>query len=167
MFSKVSLTFKVLFLSLFLFSFYSEKAEAQSVVYLIGKKFANAESEVTVNGKDKFEFRGPVDKVKVTPPTSMTDTLVLTTYKSCIKKCTFNEPGKVLLNWKYNYTNPVNKNVQHYESEIQLNLTEGSVHYVELKIKITNDIEMVELNEKKGAKLVAKGKHVTLPEYVK
>ena len=159
--------FKVVAVVLIMFTFSSVEVNAQSTVYLIAKKFANAESEVTVNGKDKFELRGPLGKVNIVPPTSMTDSVIVYNYKDCIKKCTFNKPGKVMLHWRYDYTNPVKRNIQHYETELQLNLTEGSVHYIEMKLTISNDIELVELPEKKGRKIISSDKYIHLPEYIK
>ncbi len=64
------------------------------------------------------------------------------------------------------YTNPVKGAVTPMSAEIQLNLTDGSVHYVELTNKGLNDSQFKILTEKEGLKRLAKDKYKPLPDYI-
>ena len=51
-------------------------------------------------------------------------------------------------------------------AEIQLNLSEGAVHYIQLKFKGLNDVQLKELSEKEGLKLLKDKKYKELPDYI-
>ena len=51
-------------------------------------------------------------------------------------------------------------------AEIQLNLSEGSVHYVKLSFKGMNDVQLKEVEEKEGLKLLKDKKYKELPEFI-
>lgn len=76
------------------------------------------------------------------------------------------DEGKVLLSAKYTfYANMDRSNPRDMVAEIQLNLSEGSVHYIKIGAKGLNDIQIKEVNEKEGEKLLKDKKYKELPDY--
>ena len=87
-------------------------------------------------------------------------------YHAAKKKVTINEEGKALFSAKYTfYANMDRNNPRDMVAELQLNLSEGSVHYIQLKFKGMNDVQLIELSEKEGLKLLKDKKYQELPDY--
>ena len=51
-------------------------------------------------------------------------------------------------------------------AEIQLNLSEGSVHYIKVEAKGLNDIQIKEVEGKEVQKLLKDKKYKELPDYI-
>jgi len=137
---------------------YNSKATAQSTVYFFTGSIANAECHLKQNGKEIFELRGPLKKVfSLATPYKI--------YSPCKKKCVFKSEGKTLFSVDYIFTNANNGAVTKIAAEIQLNLTEGSVHYVKLVGKGVNDMQFKELTQKEAEKLLKNKKYIFGEEY--
>lgn len=135
---------------------------AQSTVYFFVGLTASNECTLKINGVEIGELRGPLKKtMNPVPPMKVP----YKTYSPCYKKCTINEEGKVLFTIDYKFTNVNTLAVSEIPSEIQLNLSNGSVHYVKLAPKGFNNNQLKELTEKEAQKLLKDTKYVALPEY--
>lgn len=146
--------------------FRTTSANAQSTVYLFMRS-TNCFGEgggttVTINGKDSFDMRGPFKK---TMGNVANPSLPLFMYHASQKKCILKEEGKVLFAVDYNWTNGSGK-TSDITAEIQLNLTEGFVHYIQIVPKGLNDLQFKILDEKKAAKLMKDKDYVSLPDYI-
>ena len=64
------------------------------------------------------------------------------------------------------YANMDRSNPRDMVAEIQLNLSEGSVHYIKLSFKGMNDVQLKEVEEKEGLKLLKDKKYKELPEFI-
>lgn len=136
---------------------------AQSTVYFFMGKIANTTSTVKVNGKEAFELRGPLQKtISPTPPLQYPYHL----YSACKKKCVFKEEGKMLFFVDMKFTNATSGAVSNMVGEIQLNLSEGSEHYVKVTNKGLHDVQLKEITQKEAEKLLKNKKYVLLPEYI-
>ena len=160
MFKQLSLKLAVLAS----FSFFSSAISAQSTVYFFTKTITSAETMITKNGKDLFELRGP-EKSRVEPIAMSGMKMASISYSPAYKKCIFNDEGKVLFGINYDFTNVKTLEISHLKGEIQLNLAEGSIHYVQVAPKGLFDIQFKELSEKEALKLLKNKKYVELPEY--
>ena len=143
-------------------------AHAESTVYFFSKEFANIECTLKVNGQEIGEFRGTVKKT-IEPTSSVSDVMKMpyTVYHACKKKCSIIEEGKVIFSVNFKFTNGSTLSVSEYDTEIQLNLTEGSVHYIELTNKGRKDIQLKEISEKDAQKkLKDDKKYEWLPDYI-
>lgn len=143
---------------------YSSVAVAQSTIYFFVGAIANAECVLKQNGKEIFELRGPLKKTH--SAASMDAMYPYNIYSPCSKKGVFKSDGKVLFAVDYVFTNCRNGSKRNLAAEIQLNLTEGSVHYVILKNKGFNDVQFKELSQKEGEKLLKNKKYISLEEYI-
>ena len=141
-------------------------ANAQSTVYFFMPStncWGNGGGvDVYVNGQNAFSMRGPFKKTigNVANPS-----LPLYVYHAAKRKCVLNEEGKVLFAVDYKFVTNNGKESD-LTAEIQLNLSEGSVHYVKIEPKGLNDNQFKELSEKEAAKLMKDKKYVELPEYI-
>lgn len=114
------------------------------------------------NGSEIFDLRGP-EKNTLNHPSFKVPSV---SYQPAYRKCLFKEDGKVLFSVDYAFTNVRTGEVRKLAAEIQLNLEEGSVHYIQLAFKGLNDIQFKELTEKEAAKLLKDKKYKELPDYV-
>lgn len=142
--------------------FCCSSAFAQSTVYFFVRSVESAEVKILKNGNEIFELRGPVKKTLNHPSFKIPHV----SYQPAYRKCRFKEEGKVLFSVDFAFTNVGTGDVRKLAAEIQLNLEEGSVHYIQLAFKGLNDIQFKELTEKEAAKLLKDKKTVELPEYV-
>ena len=132
---------------------------AQSTVYFFIPSNGSYECNLKMNGNDIGELRGSLKK-------TMNDEILKTPYKvynAAYKKCVVKEEGKVLFAIDYKFTNCTTLNVSEIPAEIQLNLSEGSVHYVSVAPKGVSNIQLKELTEKDAQKYFKKSEE--LPEY--
>ena len=132
---------------------------AQSTVYFFIPSNGSYECSLKMNGNNIGELRGSLKK-------TMNDDIFKTPYKvynAAYKKCTVKEEGKVLFAIDYKFTNCTTLKVSEVPAEIQLNLSEGSVHYVSIAPKGFSNVQLKELTEKEAQKYFKKSEE--LPEY--
>ena len=145
------------------FALISTSVFAESTVYIFMKSVGNITTTMSLNGKEVFDMTGPVKKtISPVPPMR----IPLYQYSACKKKCIVKEEGKVLFSLDSKHINATNEKVTNFAAEIQLNLTEGSVHYIMITNKGINDVQIIELEEKKANKLLNDKKYIYLPEYI-
>lgn len=151
-------------LSMIVFAlFFTPQLFAQSTVYFFTGTIGNATSMISVNGEELFELRGPLKKtINPAPPMKYP----YSTYSPCKKKCTFKSEGKTIFSVDYKFTNASTGAIVELAAEIQLNLTEGSIHYIKLSPKGLNDMQLKEISPKEAAKLLKKKNVVELAEYI-
>ena len=132
---------------------------AQSTVYFFIPSNGSYECSLKMNSNNIGELRGSLKK-------TMNDDIFKTPYKvynAAYKKCTVKEEGKVLFAIDYKFTNCTTLKVSEVPAEIQLNLSEGSVHYVSIAPKGFSNVQLKELTEKEAQKYFKKSEE--LPEY--
>lgn len=151
----------LLFVAISFFS--TTKICAESTVYIFMKSVGNTTTSMSLNGKEVFDMTGPIKKT-ISPSGDMR--LPFHQYAACKKKCTLKNEGKILLSCDCKNTNILNEKVTNFAAEIQLNLTENSVHYIMITNKGLNDVQIIELDEKKANKLLKDKKYIDLPEYI-
>lgn len=137
------------------------KVSAQSTVYVFAPTLSNSEASLLMNGNVIGSILGPLKK-EISPVSPMK--IPHRTYKPTYKKCTIKEEGKVLFAAYIKFTNGINLNVSEHTAEIQLNLSEGSVHYIRVSPKGLNNIQFKEISEKDAKKYFKK--NYELPEYI-
>lgn len=141
-------------------------ANAQSTVYLFMRSTncfgTGGYAQIYLNGYEAFSMRGPLKKVMGNVANPSFPAMF---YKPTKRKCTLKEEGKVVLAIDYLFVTGFGKE-SHLTAELQLNLTEGSVHYVKIDYKGLNDIQFKVLSEKEAAKAMKDKKYVELPEYI-
>lgn len=103
---------------------------------------------------------------KKTYPVNDTFRIPYYIYSPWVKKCTLNKEGKNLFSFDCKQINPTNLKESDYVAEIQLNLYNGSKHYIILTNKGLFDVQLKELTEKEAEKLLKNKKYVALPEYI-
>ncbi len=130
---------------------------AQSTVYFFSPQLMDMKCMVKLNGKKAIEMRGPFKKT-LTPKGY--DPFYI--YSPCYRKCLFKNEGKMLFVLDAAST----KDNRKWTAEIQLNLMEGSVHYVKIASKGFSDVQFKELTQKEGEKLLKNKKYVPLDDYV-
>ena len=133
---------------------------AQSTVFFFTSSTSSNECTLKMNGIEIGELRGPLKKTM--HPAEFK--IPYKTYDAAYKKCVIKEEGKVLFAVDFKFTNCSTLDVSEIPAEIQLNLSEGSVHYVRLAPKGFTNIQFKEITEKEAQKLLKKG--VALPDYV-
>lgn len=133
---------------------------AQSTVFFFTPSTSSNECTLKMNGNEIGELRGPLKKTM--QPAQFK--IPYKTYDAAFKKCVIKEEGKVLFAVDYKFTNCSTLDVSEIPAEIQLNLSEGSVHYVRLAPKGVTNMQFKEITEKEAQKLLKKG--VALPDYV-
>ena len=153
---------KFLLLAIFVIVF-APNAKAQSTVYFFAKSFDNSEITLKMNGQEIGELRGSLKKT-VGPVGSMK--IASCSYNACIKKCTINEEGKVLFGVDFKFTNCISLAVSELDTEIQLNLSPGSIHYIKLENKGLKDVQFKEITEKDAQKFLKDKKYEMLPEFI-
>lgn len=93
------------------------------------------------------------------------------TYSPCKKKCVLKSEGKIIISNDFSYklsdyspssAASIGDRTDHFASEIQLTLSENSVHY----IQIINKYQFKEITEKEAQKLLKNKKIVQLPDYI-
>ncbi|MBE6259580.1 MAG: hypothetical protein E7107_01965 [Prevotella sp.] len=138
-------------------------ANAQSTVYVFMRSAINADCVMAINGGEPFEIRGPLKKTMM----NLSGPEPNRFYHPAKKKIVLKEEGKALFSAKYTfYANMDRSNPRDMVAEIQLNLSEGSVHYVKLSFKGMNDVQLKEVEEKEGLKLLKDKKYKELPEFI-
>lgn len=141
----------------------STSAFAQSTVYIFMRSLANSDCTMSINGGEPFSIQGPFKKAMANVINPSMPTKI---YHPAIKKCIIKEEGKALFAANLDFTNVINGTVRKMAAEIQLNLSEGSVHYIKVGAKGLNDIQIKEVDEKEGLKLLKNKKYKELPDYV-
>lgn len=135
---------------------------AQSAVYVFMRSAVNADCVMSVNGGESFEIRGPLKKTMM----NLSGPEPNRFYHPAKKKIVLKDEGKALFSAKYTfYANMDRSNPRDLVAEIQLNLSEGSIHYIKIGAKGLNDIQIKEVDEKEGLKLLKDKKYKELPEY--
>lgn len=141
----------------------ASSAYAQSTVYVFMRSSINADCVMAINGGEPFEIRGPLKKVSMNLVGPEPDRH----YYAAKKKIVLKDEGKALFSAKYTFYAYMDRSKpRDMVAEIQLNLSEGSVHYIQLKFKGLNDVQLKELSEKEGLKLLKDKKYKELPEYI-
>lgn len=138
-------------------------ASAQSTVYVFMRSVDNAECKLNINGGDGIDIRGPFKKAQMVPVAGASP---LMRYHPGKKKIVLKEEGKTLFGVTYIYTNSLNGKQSTMAAEIQLNLSEGSVHYIKVEAKGLNDIQIKEVEGKEVQKLLKDKKYKELPDYI-
>ena len=141
----------------------SPLTNAQSTVYFFARSFDNCEISLKMNGEEIGELRGSLKK-SVGPFHSMK--IPSCSYNDCYRKCTINDEGKMLFRVDFKFTNCSSLAVSELDTEIQLNLTPGSIHYIKLDNKGLKDIILKEITEKEAQKMLKDKKYEILPEYI-
>ena len=145
---------KKIFLLLVILYFSCSIIFAESVVYIFARQ-SWTPIPIKINNQKVFEMKGnPIGK-----GTSAR-------LSACKKKCTLKSEGKVIISFNMSVTHPVTKIVFPFASEIQLNLSENSVHYIEIGYKGINDMQIKEIPEKSAQKLLKANGYVLLSDYV-
>lgn len=138
-------------------------ANAQSTVYVFMRSAFNAECVMSINGGESFDICGPLKKTIM----NLHGPEPNRQYHPGKKKIVLKDEGKALFSAKYTfYANMDRSNPRDMVAEIQLNLSEGSVHYIKVGAKGLNDIQIKEVDEKEGLKLLKDKKYKELPEYI-
>lgn len=138
-------------------------ANAQSTVYVFMRSSVNADCVMSINGSEPFEIRGPLKRTMMNLHGPEPNKF----YHPAKKKIVLKEEGKALLSAKYTfYANMDRSNPRDMVAEIQLNLSEGSIHYIQLSFKGMNDVQLKEISEKEGLKLLKDKKYKELPEFI-
>jgi len=123
----------------------------------------NAECLMSINGGESFDICGPLKKTMM----NLHGPEPHRQYHPGKKKIVLKDEGKVLFSAKYTfYANMDRSNPRELVAEIQLNLSDGSVHYIKVGAKGLNDIQIKEVDEKEGLKLLKDKKYKELPEYI-
>lgn len=148
MFSK-----KMFFICLILSCLSFSMVSAKSIVYVFAVE-AWVPIPVKINSQEAFEMKGTPKGKDLTAR-----------FSACKKKCILNSEGKVIFSFEFSRINQATGTVYNYADEIQLNLSEGSVHYIQIKPKGFNDYTFKELSEKEANKLLNNKKCLLLPEY--
>jgi hypothetical protein len=156
---SINVQLKGFFVLVFFFFLGVSYMSAQSTVIFFTPSTSSNECVLKMNGNVIGELRGPLKK---TTEHSMFK-IPYKTYEAAYKKCVIKEEGKVLFAVDYTFTNCTTLAVSEIPSEIQLNLSEGSVHYVRLAPKGVSNLEFKEITEKEAQKLLKKA--TALPEY--
>jgi len=133
---------------------------AQSTVHVFMRSAQNAECHMNINGGEDIDIRGPFKRnsPNIGEPIKI--------YHPAKKKVIINDEGKSLIEVHYFFKNPNNGEIREMAAEIQLNLSEGSVHYIKIGAKGQNDIQIRELNEKDGQKMLKDKKYIELSDIV-
>ena len=138
-------------------------ANAQSTVYVFVRSAVNADCVMAINGGEPFEIRGPLKRTMMNLHGPEPNKF----YHPAKKKIVLKEEGKALFSAKYTFYADMNRNnPRDMVAEIQLNLSEGSVHYIKLSFKGMNDVQLNEISEKEGLKLLKDKKYKELPEFI-
>ena len=87
-------------------------------------------------------------------------------YDPCVKKCILNREGKTVVSFDFKYINHANGSTNNMAAEIQLNLSEGSVHYIKICRKGFSDVQIKEIKEKEANKKLKDKKWEKLPDYI-
>ena len=136
---------------------------ADSVVYLFVPSRA-VPIPVKINNQEVFRMDGTLKGNKYA-----------TYYSACQKKCVLKSEGKVIISMDFSFKTSdfspsaaatVGDVTRHWANEIQLNLSENSVHYVKITSKGLNDVQFKEITEKEAQKLLKNKKYVRLPDYI-
>lgn len=144
----------------------TESVFAQSTVYFFSPSVTNAVCRITVNGDKSFRLRGDLKKtIKPVPPQI---NYPMEVYSKCGIKCSLNLEGKVLFALVADrFDSKTGKTINDFwRAELQLNLSEGSVHYVKLAPKGFSDVQLKEITEEEAQKLMKDKKRVMLPDFV-
>lgn len=158
-----TLSKKNIVLAVLMLAIGSQNLKAQSTVYFFVRSSANSEITLKKNGQDLFEMRGNLKKtIKPTSPMK----LPLYNYFPAFRKCEFKDEGKVLFGVENKYTNCVTEEVTTMAGEIQINLSEGSIHYLYITSKGLNDIQFKEITEKEALKMMKEKKRTKLEDYI-
>ena len=144
--------------------FFSVTCRAQSTVYFFMRSLTESQAVVSMNGYELFELQGPLKKTRHFTLNQEKKTIHI--YSPVCKKCEFKEDGKVLFSVEIKFRNSLSSMVMTYATEIQVNLSEGSIHYLNIRGKGLNDVQIEELTEKKAQKMINSGKYISLPDYV-
>ncbi len=141
----------------------ASSAYAQSTVYVFMRSSINADCVMAINGGEPFEIRGPLKKTMINLHGPEPNRF----YHAAKKKIVLKDEGKALFSAKYTFYADMDRSKpRDMVAEIQLNLSEGSVHYIQLKFKGLNDVQLKELSEKEGLKLLKDKKYKELPDYI-
>ena len=128
---------------------------AQSTVYFFAIE-SWVPIPIKINNQDAFVLKGSPKGKNLT-----------SRYSPCRKECILYSEGKIVFSFEFLRTNQANTNIVYkYADEIQLTLSENSVHYILVKSKGFNDYTFQELSEKDGEKLAKNKKYVLTPKYV-
>lgn len=134
----------------------------QSTVYVFMRSATSAECVMSINGGEPFDICGPFKKALMNPGGEP-----IRQYHPGKKKLVLKAEGKALFSAKNTFYALGDRNkARDMVAEIQLNLSEGSVHYIKVGFKGLNDIQIKEVDEKEGLKLLKDKKYKELPEYI-
>ena len=132
-------------------------AYAQSTVYVFYSPKCWEPAPIKINGKEAFRLNGTV-KVKFLSTNY--------SYSASKKKCTLYSEGKTIFSFEMSRSKGSTGIVYKYADEVQLTLSENSVHYIKITPQRGTDYAFVEIDEKEGLKLLKNKKYVLTPEYI-
>lgn len=150
-------TFKIAIIAIILMFVCSSISNtfAQSTVYFICND-SWVPVPVKINNQAAFDLKG-------TPKGNKYASF----YSPCQKKVILYTEGKVIFSFDFERPNYSNPDLPfNHAGEIQLTLSENSVHYIQFKSKGWNDYIFEELSEKEGKKLLTKKKYILTPDYI-
>lgn len=128
---------------------------AESVVYIFAIQ-SWSPIPIMVNNQEVFKMEGNSIGKGLTAR-----------YSACKKKCIFKSEGKIIFSVDFKMSTPAYpNNVLRFATEIQLNLSENSVHYIRLSSKGINDMQFKEITEKEAQQLLKKKSYILLPDYI-
>lgn len=153
--------------------FLCNSLSAQSTVYFfISSLGSNTTFDAKLNGEKIFDLededRPIVKTIKADAYNEFQEDWII--YSACYKKCQFFREGKCVFSIEIVGKNLSNGKKTRLAAELQLNLSEGSVHYVHATNKGMFDCQLKEITQKEAEKLL-KGKkkyktYVPVSEYV-
>ena len=132
---------------------------AQSSVTFLTKKMASTDTKIVVNGNKSISLNGNVVK-------TLNDASFAIPYKvisPCYRQLNIKDAGKVMFSVNIDFTKVSTCSVTKYASEIQLNLTPNSKHYVLVTNKGLKDFQLKEISEKEALKMMSNKKMLRLP----
>lgn len=135
-------------------------ANAESTVYLFLKSVGNSDVKVYVNGKEVTDMNASIKKTM--QPDLFQIPLKLA--KDCTRKLIFNKEGKTVISVDMIYTNPMKNTTTRTKGEITLDLEDGETYYVEITNKGLTDMQLKQMDAKKGEKRKGDAKRDNLPD---
>lgn len=144
----------------------SFSVNAESTIYFfLDKEIGNPEvSSVSINGEVTADMLGP--EKKRYEPDGVNFNIPMVFYHGCYRKFIYKGEGKVLIQYNYTYRHPKNLSTADQAAEIQINVQDGDVHYLELQRKGLTSVQIKEIKEKDALKKMKKKHCYELKEIV-
>lgn len=133
-------------------------ANAESTIYIFQRSVGLVATTYSINNK----FVGTFNEIKkaVSKPHK---TFI---YSAGKQKCILKSEGKAIVMVSGDYIEDGETKKDYWMAEIQVNLTDGSVHYIKLSPKGFNNCQLKEIKEEEALKLLKDDKYSWRPEYI-